>query len=168
VRCPCSPKTHTDPSTDAQVLCKVVSDLSTIHDSRFKLKNRHWWSIGKPYRRCNYDIRVVIGPADVNFELWFEGAKLSRDNPITVQWQASAAPPPVNDMDGEARDLPAITHARRVGAAAAANAANAAAAAAAARGQGRPTEDPSAGRVHSMTGGPPPPHYFNPNGNAYQ
>ena len=104
--------------------------------------------MGKPYRRCNYDVKVVINPADVNFELWFDGAKLSKDHPVPVQWQASAAPPLVNLMDGE---LPAITHARRVGV----------------QREGRPVEDPTA-RVQSMRNGQGPPNYYSPNGKVYQ
>jgi len=156
-----------------------------IPDGRFKLKNRHWWSMGKPYRRCNYDIKVVIGPADVRFQLWFEGTIIATGNPITVQWEATAAPPPPIGGDGEARrggangraaaeELPAVRAWRRgadAAASAAVNAANAAAnaavaAAAAMRGEGRPNEDPAGRRANSM-GGPPPPHHYGQNGNAH-
>jgi hypothetical protein len=157
-----------------------------IPDGRFKLKNRHWWSLGKPYRRCNYDVKVVIGPADVRFQLWFEGTMVIAGNPITVQWEASAAPPPPIGSDGEARgggpnrsgvadDLPAVRAWRRsadAAASAAVNAVNAAANAAVAaaaamrRGEGLPNEDPAGRRVNGM-GGPPPPHHYGPNGNAH-
>jgi len=133
-------------NNDAQVLCKIVSDLSSVHESRFKLKNRHWWSIGRPYRRCNYDVNVTIGPADINFELWFEGRKLSIDNPIQVQWQASSAPLPVNVMDGETI-MPAISKSRKVN-------------------DGTRTVE-GAVRLQSMTNSQPPNNYFNPKGNSF-
>lgn len=37
-------------------------------------------------------IKVNLGPADLSFELWHNGVKLSKDNSIQVEWQ-SAAPP---------------------------------------------------------------------------
>jgi hypothetical protein len=36
-------------------------------------------------------IKVIIGPADISFELWFDGQKLSGDNPISVDWQPTSA-----------------------------------------------------------------------------
>lgn len=35
-----------------------------------------------------------LGPADLSFELWHDGVKLSKDNSITVEWQAAAPPDP--------------------------------------------------------------------------
>jgi hypothetical protein len=67
-----------------------------------------------------------------------------------VQWQASSAPLPVNAMDGETRNLPPISHARRVGE----------------QRANRPAED-AAPRLQSMTGVQRPTGYFSPNGNAY-
>jgi hypothetical protein len=37
-------------------------------------------------------IKVIIGPADLNFELWFQGQKLSGDNSISVEWLPTSAP----------------------------------------------------------------------------
>jgi hypothetical protein len=37
---------------------------------------------------------VNLGPADIMFELWHNGVKLSKDKPIKVEWQASAPPDP--------------------------------------------------------------------------
>ena len=58
----------------------------------FKLKNRHWWNIGEKYHRIEYVVKVALGPADVRFELWHNGQKLSKDTPINVEWQAADAP----------------------------------------------------------------------------
>lgn len=89
---------------------------------------------------------MTIGPADINFELWFEGRKLSIDNPIQVQWQASSAPLPVNVMDGETI-MPAISKSRKVN-------------------DGTRTVE-AAVRLQSMTNSQPPNNYFNPKGNSF-
>lgn len=54
---------------DAQILCDIESDLSTADETKFKLKNRHFWNIGKRYFRVEYQVKVLIGPADIRFEL---------------------------------------------------------------------------------------------------
>ncbi|KAF1851560.1 uncharacterized protein K460DRAFT_270005 [Cucurbitaria berberidis CBS 394.84] len=78
-------------------LCKVESDFSSLPLSLFKLKNRHWWNTGQKYHRINYVVKVNLGAADVVFELWHNGVKLSKDNSIKVEWEA-AAPPDVSAM----------------------------------------------------------------------
>jgi hypothetical protein len=75
-------------------ICKVESDLASLSLSLFKLKNRHWWNSGEKYHRVEYCIKVAFGPADINFELWHEGLKLSKDNAISVEWHAAPAPDP--------------------------------------------------------------------------
>lgn len=40
----------------------------------------------KHYFRIEYSVRVLIGPADIRFELWFDDQKLSRDQSIKVDW----------------------------------------------------------------------------------
>ena len=54
---------------DAHVLCDIESDLSSADESKFKEKNKRFWSFGKHYLRIDYDVKVLIGPADVRFEL---------------------------------------------------------------------------------------------------
>jgi hypothetical protein len=56
-------------NNDAEILCEIKSDLSGADERKFKKKNRHWWQFKAPYYRVDYQIRVVIGPADVRFEL---------------------------------------------------------------------------------------------------
>ncbi|KAI4648335.1 hypothetical protein J4E93_004747 [Alternaria ventricosa] len=75
-------------------ICKIESDFSSLPLSLFKLKNRHWWNSGPKYHRISYVVKVNLGPADVSFELWHNGVKLSKDNSIKVEWQASAPPDP--------------------------------------------------------------------------
>ncbi|KAL8901352.1 MAG: hypothetical protein Q9207_005247 [Kuettlingeria erythrocarpa] len=88
---------------DARVLCEIESDLSTADETKFKEKNRRFWNLGKHYFKVDYDVKVLIGPADVRFELWFNGQKLSKDQSIRVEWVAAPpaelpAPPVVPDV----------------------------------------------------------------------
>ncbi|KAL9614056.1 MAG: hypothetical protein Q9167_001410, partial [Letrouitia subvulpina] len=73
---------------DTSVLCEIHSDLSSADEAKFKEKNRHFWHRRKHYYQVDYEIRVLIGPADIRFELWFNGQKLSKDQPIKVDWVA--------------------------------------------------------------------------------
>ena len=54
---------------DAEILCEVHSDLSEADEKQFKRKNRHFWNTGKPYFRVDYQVKVLLGPADIRFEL---------------------------------------------------------------------------------------------------
>lgn len=58
-------------------------------------------------------IKVNLGPADLSFELWHNGVKLSKDNTIKVEWQAAAPPDPHQSMiasDFPMSSLPAATN----------------------------------------------------------
>lgn len=93
-------------------ICKIESDFSSLPLSLFKLKNRHWWNSGPKYHRINYVVKVNLGAADVSFELWHNGVKLSKDNSIKVEWQASAPPDPnatVIAPDFPMNSLPAVS-----------------------------------------------------------
>ncbi|KAH7394392.1 hypothetical protein BKA66DRAFT_411060 [Pyrenochaeta sp. MPI-SDFR-AT-0127] len=101
----CPPASITNPNPPrifpTEVICTEVdksqlplSDFSSLPLTLFKLKNRHWWSFGPKYHRINYVVKVNLGPADVSFELWHNGVKLSKDNSIKVEWQAAAPPDP--------------------------------------------------------------------------
>jgi hypothetical protein len=77
-----------------RVLCEIQSDLSSADERRFTEKNRRFWNLGKHYFKVEYQVRVLIGPADIRFELWFDEQKLSRDRSIKVDW----LPAPVPDI----------------------------------------------------------------------
>ena len=57
------------PDAGVEKLCEVESDLSGIDDSRFKEKNKRFWKPGKTYYEVSYQVQVIIGPADLHFEL---------------------------------------------------------------------------------------------------
>ncbi|KAF2125577.1 hypothetical protein P153DRAFT_400379 [Dothidotthia symphoricarpi CBS 119687] len=82
-----------------RILCEISSDLSTADERRFVEKNKHFWSLKKHYFRIEYAIRVLIGPADIRFELWFNDQKLSRDQSIRVDWAPVQPPGKTPDVD---------------------------------------------------------------------
>ncbi|PSN68283.1 hypothetical protein BS50DRAFT_491615 [Corynespora cassiicola Philippines] len=101
----CSPATAMNPdpprvfpteivSCDLESVMLPDSDFSSIPLQNFKLKNRHWWNMGAKYHRVNFCVKVLIGPADICFELWHQNVKLSRDHAIKVEWHAVAPSPP--------------------------------------------------------------------------
>ncbi|KAI9801059.1 MAG: hypothetical protein M1833_002927 [Piccolia ochrophora] len=78
---------------EVQVCCDIESNLSEADERSFIEKNKHFWNFGKHYKQINYSIKVIVGPADLRFELWFDGRKFSKDQAIKVDW-AEAPPPP--------------------------------------------------------------------------
>ncbi|KAL9074642.1 MAG: hypothetical protein Q9157_004316 [Trypethelium eluteriae] len=96
------------PGKCVQKLCDIESDLSSASEKEFKEKNRRIWQFGQRYFQVKYQIKVIIGPADLRFELWFNGQKLSKDKPIKVEWASPTAssipalksPPPLLHEDG--------------------------------------------------------------------
>ncbi|OAL00042.1 hypothetical protein IQ06DRAFT_250606 [Phaeosphaeriaceae sp. SRC1lsM3a] len=77
---------------DTRILCEISSDLSVADEKKFVEKNKNFWSMKKHYFRIEYSVRVLIGPADIRFELWFDDQKLSRDQSIKVEWTPTAGP----------------------------------------------------------------------------
>ncbi|TLD35794.1 hypothetical protein E2P81_ATG02097 [Venturia nashicola] len=85
-----------------KILCEVKSDLSTVDETKFKVKNRHWWNFKEKYMRVDYLIKVVVGPADLQFQLWFDGQMLKLGDPIQVKWEETSAPEsPVQAFDSQ-------------------------------------------------------------------
>ena len=50
-------------------LCEVESDLSGADETKFKEKNKQFWKPGERFFEVAYQVKVVIGPADLRFEL---------------------------------------------------------------------------------------------------
>lgn len=47
---------------------------------------------GYKFYICLFEIRVIVAPADLRFELWFGGQRFSRNhNPIHVEWDTMGA-----------------------------------------------------------------------------
>ena len=50
-------------------LCEVESDLTGVDESSLKEKNKRFWSRGELYLELAYQVKVIIGPADLRFQL---------------------------------------------------------------------------------------------------
>jgi hypothetical protein len=73
----------------ARTVCTVESLLSE-HD--LKLKNRHWYNLGPQYWRAEFKVKILIGAADLRFQLLGKTGTISKKHDdIEVHW---AAPSP--------------------------------------------------------------------------
>ncbi|KAF7554373.1 hypothetical protein G7Z17_g2975 [Cylindrodendrum hubeiense] len=73
----------------ASKLCSVKSNLAGIEQNEMvlKKKRRSWFRKGNSFYVCQFDVRVIVAPADLRFELWFGGYKFSGNHePIAVKW----------------------------------------------------------------------------------
>jgi hypothetical protein len=73
-------------------LCEISSDLSAADEKKFVEKNKNFWAMKKHYFKIEYSVQVLIGPADIRFELWFDDQKLSCDQAIKAEWTSTQAP----------------------------------------------------------------------------
>ena len=75
--------------SDVGRLCDITSSLQG-KDVDMKEKNRHWYNRGERYMRVNFNIRVILGAADVKFRMESKGVRkevLSEDHDsIQVIW----------------------------------------------------------------------------------
>ncbi|KAF2728383.1 hypothetical protein EJ04DRAFT_546806 [Polyplosphaeria fusca] len=81
-------------NASTRILCEIQSDLSGADEKKFVEKNRRFWSLGKHYFKVEYQVKVLIGPADIRFELWFANQKMSLDKSIKVEWHPAPMPAP--------------------------------------------------------------------------
>lgn len=77
-----------------QHVCSL--DINTDNVDR-KMKNRRWFNMRPRYWRATFDVRVVVGAADLTFQLWSKDQRIrsSGHEPIRVQWM------PAEDTNGE-------------------------------------------------------------------
>ncbi|KAH0173608.1 hypothetical protein KCU67_g1193, partial [Aureobasidium melanogenum] len=67
-------------------VCHIESVLDPLD---MKLKNRHWYNIKPRYKRAQFVLKVLLGSADMRFQLWGNGQRLSKDHEeIGVMWYA--------------------------------------------------------------------------------
>ncbi|KAA8647819.1 Hsp70 family protein [Aspergillus tanneri] len=73
-----------------QLVCSL--DILT-EDVEKKLKNRHWYSIKPAFWRTIFDVKVVVGPADLTFQLWSKDRRIrgGKHEPIAVKWMPAKA-----------------------------------------------------------------------------
>ncbi|KID81718.1 Hsp70 family chaperone [Metarhizium guizhouense ARSEF 977] len=75
-------------------LCRVNSNLEGVEQHQLILKQKRRTCMKKGYKFyiCLFEIRVIVAPADLRFELWFGGQRFSRNhNPIHVEWDTMGA-----------------------------------------------------------------------------
>ena len=72
----------------AQRLCDVESVLQG-KGVEMKRKNRHWYSRGEQYVRARFNIKVILGAADIKFQLESKDQKLlsNKHETIEVKWE---------------------------------------------------------------------------------
>ena len=80
------------PSSMSQPGAKRLCDIESMLQGRgveLKRKNRHWYSRGDQYVRARFNIKVILGAADVKFQLESKDRKvLSNDHEtIKVTWE---------------------------------------------------------------------------------
>ena len=74
---------------DAEYLCRVefdmtglrLEDLETMKGPKkglLKVQNRK-------YHRANFEIRMIIGSADLRFEVWFKGKRYGESH-VSIDW----------------------------------------------------------------------------------
>jgi hypothetical protein len=62
-------------------------DISTDNVDR-TLKNHRWYHFGPTFWRTTFDVKVVVGPADLSFQLWSKDKRIRSNThePIAVKW----------------------------------------------------------------------------------
>ncbi|KAF7196595.1 Heat shock 70 kDa protein 12A [Pseudocercospora fuligena] len=78
----------------AEQLCEVEADLSLVDKKCFKEKKKRFWQRGEHHLVVEFQVQVAIGPADLRFELWFDGQRMSKEHSIKVEWAPATAPLP--------------------------------------------------------------------------
>ncbi|KAF4215748.1 hypothetical protein CNMCM6805_003332 [Aspergillus fumigatiaffinis] len=74
---------------------KGVERVCTLHISTEgvdkKLKNRHWYNRKPVFWKGTFSVRVVVGPADLAFQLWSKDQRIrsSSHPPIAVKWMSA-------------------------------------------------------------------------------
>jgi hypothetical protein len=69
----------------SEKFCVIESDLRS-HADEFEKEEKSWYQKGKTRLVARYEIRVLIRPADVKFELYFKDKKLSEQRDLSVAW----------------------------------------------------------------------------------
>ncbi|KAJ3521677.1 hypothetical protein NM208_g13185 [Fusarium decemcellulare] len=70
-------------------ICVVKSNLTGVqqHQMILKKNKRSWYRKGVSFYHLQFDVHVIVAPADLRFELWFNGRRFSGNHqPISVTW----------------------------------------------------------------------------------
>ncbi|KAI1333540.1 hypothetical protein F5Y15DRAFT_410294 [Xylariaceae sp. FL0016] len=80
---------HNIDQPGAKQLCVVKSDLTGVQHNEMVMKRKARRLIfkGKKFYLCMFEVRAVVAPADIKFELWFAGQRFSGNHdPIKITW----------------------------------------------------------------------------------
>ncbi|KAJ0118011.1 hypothetical protein J7T55_014464 [Diaporthe amygdali] len=93
----------------AKQLCTVRSDLSGVRDSELEpmrqKKSRGLFSRSARWYNCTYEVRALVGAADLTFQLWFNGQRFSKNHsPIRVTWDEEGAAAQAGVVGGGGED----------------------------------------------------------------
>ncbi|KAJ4147944.1 hypothetical protein LMH87_002437 [Akanthomyces muscarius] len=75
-------------------LCCVKSNLEGVQQHQLVLKQKRGTCLTKGHKFyiCEFEVRVIVAPADLRFELWFGGHRFSGNHePIGVKWDEAGA-----------------------------------------------------------------------------
>ena len=77
---------------DAKELCEITSDMSALSFKDLEKESTGGWIFSKTYYVATLKVRVIIGAADILFEVWDSKGKkkLSTDRSIQVEWGEGA------------------------------------------------------------------------------
>lgn len=74
-------------------VCDVKSHLAMVDISKFEAKKAPSKISGfksQPYHRANFEIKTILGPADIRFEPWFQGIQYMDKKSIAVEWEKAS------------------------------------------------------------------------------
>ncbi|MCJ1387118.1 hypothetical protein MMC17_010247 [Xylographa soralifera] len=74
---------------DARILCEIDANVSLIEENLFKEQNQRLFTQRPRYLEAQYSLKMIVGPADLRFELWFNGKQYAQ-NSVNVTWDAVA------------------------------------------------------------------------------
>ncbi|OTA62065.1 hypothetical protein K449DRAFT_422784 [Hypoxylon sp. EC38] len=80
---------HSMSQEGAKQLCVIKSDLTgaSHSDMIMKRKSRRLLFQGRKFYLCTFEVRVIVAPAELRFELWFAGQRFSGNHePIKITW----------------------------------------------------------------------------------
>ncbi|KAJ5888612.1 hypothetical protein N7495_008653 [Penicillium taxi] len=73
----------------ARLICNIRVDMSSVDR---KPKNDHWYDFRPKYYVAHINLKVVVGPTDLGFELWnMNGGRIRGEthDPVTVSWNTA-------------------------------------------------------------------------------
>lgn len=57
-----------------------------------KRKSKRFFFQGRKFYLCTFEVRAIVAPAELRFELWFSGQKFSGNHePIKIAWDAEGS-----------------------------------------------------------------------------